>query len=246
MKLYFLLFFLVVLTCSQSKNEPSVKNSKKNELIIEDLDALKENNFKELILVLKNPKEISDIKEILIENNLTISNLIANKKTYKAAIISVPSDNFDFWNNKLKKTNLFSTITLNTEAVLNSVKNLAENTLINVIKTSCFGDCPVFEVTFFKNGEVQFFGKEFVLVEGATTFTLEKSELKKLNDMFEKTMFKDFEDAKETDAVKDFSDTFITYNDEQIKIILWRNIPDEIAYAYDYIEELLLKEKLIE
>ena len=44
----------------------------------------------------------------------------------------------------------------------------------------------------------------------------------------------------------DYPSTFITHNDKQIEIKLWKNVPDELAFAYEAIEDVLFEQKLLE
>ncbi|QOD61185.1 hypothetical protein H9I45_01700 [Polaribacter haliotis] len=248
MKIYPILIFLIMLGCNQSKKVEVKKTEEKPSITKEVEDVKVENKilYNELLVVLKNPEDFTKINNELISNDLSIEKIIANSKTYKAVTIKVPADKTSFWVDSLSKTDNFSTVEVNTEDALEKVNYFSKKRLVSVLKTPCFGDYPVFEVTFFNDGNVTFFGKEYTLVEGFYKFKLKENQYKELSNLFEKTAFKDFENAKDTEELQDFSNTFITYNDEKIKVKVWINIPDEIAFAYDYIEGILIDEKLIE
>ncbi|QTE23478.1 DUF6438 domain-containing protein [Polaribacter cellanae] len=245
MKIYFILIFLLMFGCNQSKKN-EVKKTREKPSIIKDVKVENEILYKDILVVLKNPENLVKIKHDLKSNNLSINQVVVDNKTYKAVIIKVPADKTSFWIENLKKTNHFSSVEKNTKEALHKVNYFSKNRLVSVLKTPCFGDCPVFEVTFFKDGNVVFLGKEYTLVKGIYKFKLKEQQLKELSNLFEKTAFKDFENAKDSEELQDYSNTFITYNDDKIKVKVWINISDEIAFAYDYIEGILIDENLIE
>ncbi|QXP72420.1 hypothetical protein H0I31_01580 [Tenacibaculum sp. AHE15PA] len=123
---------------------------------------------------------------------------------------------------------------------------IKENNLVNIRKTPCFGDCAVYNVTIDKKGNVTFNGIEYVLEKGIHTFKLSDKDFKKLNDMFTTNGFNSFKTVYDNTKISDLPSTFITHNNKQIKIRLWKDIPDELINIHEYIEELLLDKNLIE
>ncbi len=121
-----------------------------------------------------------------------------------------------------------------------------QKTLVNIRKTPCFGDCAVYNVTIDKKGNVTFKGVEYVLEKGIHSFKLSDKEFKKLNDMFKTNSFDSFKTVYDNTNISDLPSTFITHNNKQIKIRLWKDIPDELINIHEYIEELLLNKNLIE
>ncbi|QTD38132.1 hypothetical protein JL193_02160 [Polaribacter batillariae] len=248
MKIYSILIFLFILSCHQAKSVKEKNNEQKPSVgkEVEAVKLKKEILYTNLLVVLKNPEDFNKIKTELKNSNLSIDKIIANNKTYKAVTVKVPADKTSFWIDNFTKTGNFSSVEINTETALKKVNYFSKKRLVSVVKTPCFGDCPVFEVTFFKDGNVYFWGKEYTLVKGFYKFKLKEPLLKKLNNLLKKTTFKNFESAKNSEKLKDYSNTFITYNDEKLMVKVWIDIPDEIAIAYDYIEGILIEKKLIE
>jgi len=56
----------------------------------------------------------------------------------------------------------------------------ARSPWINLIRTDCFGPCPVFAVRVFADGRVEYKGKRFVMRRGVATRQLASAELTKL------------------------------------------------------------------
>lgn len=90
---------------------------------------------------------------------------------------------------------------------------LIENENINTItleKTSCFGNCPVFMIKVFQNGEVQLVGKENLPYIGSYCAHLDKSRLDSLFDAFNSHGFFDFKDSY-TSNYRDLPTSFVTF-----------------------------------
>ncbi len=152
--------------------------------------------------------------------------------------------------------------TVNTEEIDSSIKKEIETVPIKVIpkipkkdtrnifislkKTACSGDCPVYEATVFKDGMVIYKGIKSVLVKGKQEFKLTDEAFEKLKQMFAKTSFKNYNKTYANPKDTDFSSIFITHKNKQVEIKLWKNVPKELAFAYEYLEGLLLEKKLFE
>ena len=121
-----------------------------------------------------------------------------------------------------------------------------ENTLVNIRKTPCFGDCAVYSVAIDKSGYVTFKGDEYVLKKGTHEFKLSDEEFKKLNDMFDSSDFSKFKTVYDNTKISDLPSTFIIHNNKQVKIRLWKDIPDELINIHEFIEGILLDKNLIE
>lgn len=254
MKQFLLLFFLIALSCNQPKKEQKeTKTIQKKETIIEDKVIKEEVKEKakviiqqEVIVVLKNPKDIIDAKAYIENSSLIWDHLAIDKNTLKAAIIKVPIDKKDFWIERLKFSNVFSSIEINSTDALTSIKNIAENTFVKISKTHCSGDCPVYDVTLFNDGKIIFKGIENVAILEEREFSISEEKMKAIKNKFEKTSFKDYSDSYVDKNFMDYPSTYITHNDKQIEIKLWKNVPDELAFAYEAIEDILFEQKLLE
>ncbi len=248
MKYFLLSFLLLAINCNQSnKKTEKIKTKESEETIttkekIETVEKMQE----ELIIVIKDANNVEDAKALIVNSGLTWDKMAFNTDVLKVASIKVPIDKKDFWIQRLQESNVFSLVEIKTENALENIKYIAENTFVKLRKTHCSGDCPVYDVVFFKDGKVIFNGIENVLIKGKQEFTITKKQHKKMLEMFGKTSFKDYNNTFISKSLADFPSTYITHQNKQIEIKLWRNIPDELAFAHEYLEEILLEKKLIE
>ena len=262
MKYLFFSFFIIALSCNQSKKETTEIKKTENKETIKEEKAIEEKIEKEvveqkivkpivkthenLIITLKNPQNIVDAKALIENSSLIWDDLIINKNTVKVASIKVPIDKKDFWISKLKESNVFSSVEKNTKEALIFIKNNIENTFAKIRKTQCSGDCPVYEVTLFKDGKVIFNGIQNVSYIGKKEFTLSEDKMKKIQDKFKKKSFGTYLDTYVDESLMDYPSTFISHNDKQIEIKLWKNVPEELAFAYEALEDILYNNKLLE
>ncbi|WP_288955634.1 DUF6438 domain-containing protein [uncultured Polaribacter sp.] len=253
MKYLFFSFFIIALSCNQQKkettkikkteNKETIKEEKvENEEVIRTIVKTHEN----LIVVLKNPKNVNDAKALIENSSLIWDNLVIDKNSLKVAAIKVPIGKKDFWIERLKSSNIFSTVTHNKQSAINEINYLSENTFAKIRKSQCSGDCPVYELTLFKDGKVTFIGIENVLIKGKHDFTISEVKFKKIQDKFKKTSFGMYLDSYVDKSLVDYPSTFITHNDKQIEIKLWKNVPEELAFAFEALEDILFEKKLIE
>jgi hypothetical protein len=246
MKFLSLFFFVLVLSCSQQqkKTETIIKEDK---VIVEErIKELPKKTHEELVLVIKNPNNLIDAKALIINSGLVWDHLAIDNTTLKAAVIKVPVDKKDFWIERLKTSNIFSTIEKNSATTLKLIKNIAENTFVSVRKTHCSGDCPVYDVILLKDRTIIFNGIEGVLTKGKQEFIISENKMKKLKEMFDKTSFGTYLDSYVDKSIRDYPSTFISHNNKQVEIKLWKNVPDELAFAFEAFEDILLDKKLIE
>jgi hypothetical protein len=254
MKYFLLLSLLITLSCKQQitvvKKKENIKTEitgKEEIVIIEKVkEKTIENKQEELIAVLKNPKNVTDAKALIENSSLIWEELVIDNIALKAALIKVPIDKKEFWIERLKKSNVFSSIEIKTKETIASINYIAENTFLKIRKTHCSGDCAVYDVQLFKDGKVIFYGIENVLVKGKKEFVISETKMKKLKQMFSKTSFGTYFDSYTDKSIMDFPSTFITHNNKQIEIKLWKNVPLELALAYESFEDLLFEQKLIE
>ncbi|KGL63709.1 DUF6438 domain-containing protein [Polaribacter sp. Hel1_85] len=255
MKYLLLTFFVIALSCNQqSKEKKNTETTKTKKIITEKKENIKEEiteksivkTKEDLIVVLKNSKNVTDAKALIENSSLIWQELVIDENSLKAAIIKVPIDKKDFWLKRLKESNTFSSVEFHTKESVASIKYISENTFVKVRKTHCSGDCAVYDVILFKDGKVAFNGIENVLVKGTQEFNISEAKMKKIKGMFEKTSFGTYLDSYVDRSIMDFPSTFITHNNKQIEIKLWRNVPLELALAYEAFEDILYEKKLIE
>lgn len=246
---YFLALFLII---SFGCNQPKQKNEKRieeKEVINEEVKIEKlisEKIYEKLFIVLKNPKNIKDSKALIVNSGLIWEELAIDDTNLKAAFIKVPFDKTDFWIERLKTSNTFSSVEINSEKAIEKAKYIAENTFVKIRKTHCSGDCPVFDITFFKDGKVIFNGIENVPIKGIKEFTLTENQLKKATDLFSNTSFNTYSSVLIDKTIADYPSTFITHKNKEIEIKLWKNVAEELIIAFEYLDGILLENKLIE
>lgn len=252
MKFFLVSFILLAIGC----NQPAIKNKKKilpkievtKPITKEEVKVKKETKIplKEILVTINDLNEIKDAKKLVENNGLIWNKALINTDVLKVASIKIPIDKIDFWTRKLKENNIFSSVQTYSNIALENIKLIAKSTLVKVKKNKCSGDCPVYDVVFFKDRNVIFNGVENVLVKGKKRFTITEKQYKKLLEMFSKTSFKNYNKGFISKSLVDFPSTYITHQNKQIEIKLWKDVPDELAYAYEYLEEILLEKKLIE
>jgi len=250
MKYIPLLLFLLITSCESGK-----KTIKKKETILEvptkiikkievetpiiEVQKTKE----EILLILKDPKKIEETKTLLSDNGFTFKELLFDKNTLKIALVEIPIETQDVSIQKLRNSNVFSLIEINnTETLEKNIKQF-NNTLIQFSKTPCSGDCPTFQITIDKQGNVNYNGIESVLVKGKVEFQLTEKQLQKLQNKLSKTTFDTYNDIYDTEMV-DLPNTFVTYNDTEVLIKIWKDVPDELIFVTEYLEDLLLAKNL--
>ncbi|PWG04763.1 hypothetical protein DIS07_09820 [Polaribacter aquimarinus] len=84
------------------------------------------------------------------------------------------------------------------------------------------------------------------MIKGKHDFTISEVKFKKIQDKFKKTSFGMYLDSYVDKSLVDYPSTFITHNDKQIEIKLWKNVPEELAFAFEALEDILFEKKLIE
>ena len=176
-------------------------------------------------------------------SGLTWNNLIFDQKDLKIALITVPKDKVDFWIQRLEESGSFKSVEKNKTVSLNNIKEEYENRLLSMRKTPCFGDCPVYELSIDKDGNVTYNGIQYVNEKGKHEFKLSDEQFNKLTKMLNEGDFDSFKDIYDNERITDLPSTFITYKGKQIKIRLWNDIPDALINVHEYIEGILLDKK---
>ncbi|CAM1339665.1 DUF6438 domain-containing protein [Tenacibaculum aestuarii] len=246
---YLLYSFLVLgISCSIPKKSSETKLAEptEKEITIEEEVTKPTISQNELIVVLKNAKSIDDVKSLIKNSGLTWSKMAYETDASKISIIEVPEGKREFWINKLQESGEFRLIDANTEEKLTNIISEEKNNLLRIIKTPCFGDCPVYSVSIDKEGNVVYNGMEYVLVKGIQKFTLSKEQLQELNDKLTKKDFASFKDVYSNPKIPDLSSTYIVHDGKQVLIRLWKDIPDELIDVHEYIDGILLEKKFFE
>lgn len=241
MKYFFLSFIFLAINCDQPNKKVEKENSKINEQNIEIIKTQEE-----FIVVIKDIINLEDAKSLVVNSGLIWDKMALDTENTKAVYLKVPFDKKDFWLKRLQESNVFSSVEIKSDSTLEHIKYNIENTFVKLRKTHCSGVCPVYDVVFYKNGKVVFNGIDNVLFKGKQEFTITKKQQDNLIKMFSKTSFKNYKNALITKSIADFPSTYITHQNKQIEIKLWKNVPDELAFAYQSLEDILLDKKLID
>ncbi|CAM1333735.1 DUF6438 domain-containing protein [Tenacibaculum aestuariivivum] len=199
----------------------------------------------QLIVIFKDPKNIENAKTLLKNSGLTFSKMAYDKPFSKIGIVTVPKKKSTFWLNRLQQTNAFKLVAINTDNTLTKLIEKEDKTLISIRKTPCFGTCAVYEIIIDKEGNMFYNGIQFVQKKGNYKLKLSDKQFKKLNEMFSEKDFNNFKEVYENPRISDLPTTFITYKGKQVKIRLWKNIPNELITIHEYIESILVVNNLL-
>jgi hypothetical protein len=106
-------------------------------------------------------------------------------------------------------------------------------------RTACFGFCPVYEVTVYGDGEVQYIGKDFVEVEGEQTSQISEEQVRVLVQAFYDAGFFEMEDRYE-DNVTDLpsTTTTITIDGETKSVYNYYGAPESLIELEQTIDRI--------
>lgn len=125
----------------------------------------------------------------------------------------------------------------------NDNKTIEDSTLISLEKTACFGKCPVFKITIYKNGLAIYDGQINVEKKGRFEKKIPNEEIKQLIKSFEESHFFDFKD-KYTADMTDLPSTYLTFNNKgkSKKIIDYYDAPDKLKELEAMVENIANKD----
>lgn len=229
MKYVTLTFLSLILSC---KSTQKIEDSK-------TIQAAKD----ELIVVLKNPNKVDDAKDLIRNSGLKWDKLLFDQKDLKIALIKVPADKRSFWLKRLQQSDEFSSVELNEQGNFIDMKSKTEKILVKIRKTACFGRCPVYEFTIFKDGTAKFDGLQYVNKTGKHSFKLSKEEFNKLHSLLNKTTFSEYQDSYNNPRITDLPSVYVTSQGKQIQIRIWKNVPEELKSLEKFIEQIVKDHK---
>ena len=253
MKYLLLSIFLIAIGCnspkktvknrSETKVETTVKETK-NEKPVETPPKKATEN--ELIIVLKSAKDVANAKAYVTNSGLTWEKMLFAQGDTQIAMIKVPAEKRDFWLKRLQESGEFKSVELNGIATIQNIKSEINNTLVSFRKTPCYGHCAVFSIRVDKDGKLFYNGIKYVLVEGKREFQLTNKEFNTLKEMLGKTTFSSYKNIYNNPRIMDLPSSYITHNNKQIQIRLWKNVPRELSSLTEYIEDLVYNRKYYE
>jgi len=247
MKYIYLSIFLLALSCGGLKKENKTNTttpvSTVKETVIEAKKETPKITYDKLLVVLKNPNALSDVKALVKNSGLQWSATAFENETTKIGVVQVPSDKKDFWIDRLQKSGEFKTVTNNNKATLDALIKKATSTYFSIRKTECFGDCPVYEVSIDEKGNVVYNGLKYVNEVGERKFALTEKELKKFKEALAKSDFSTYEKVYDNPELMDLPSTYITFDGKQTQIRLWKDIPKDLINVHEFVDGLLYNKK---
>ncbi|HEC43179.1 hypothetical protein LCGC14_2877740 [marine sediment metagenome] len=126
-----------------------------------------------------------------------------------------------------------------------SSKFTADKLLIEMEKTSCYGQCPVYTVKIDGDGNGLFKGVENTDYVGLFTFRISTDELSRLISSFEEVGFYDLEDRYYKN-VTDLPTVYLTYRKEgkEKRIMDYYGAPQALKSLEKKIQSLVLSKKM--
>lgn len=246
MKYLYLSILLLALTCDGPKSDSQAKEVIKETSVTEAEKQMPKIEDEKLLVVLKNPNNLEDVKALIKNSGLTWDAMVFENKTNKIGIVKVPGDKKEFWLNSLKNSGEFKSVDINKKETLDALIKKAKTAFFTFRKTECFGDCPVYDVIIDAEGNVTYKGLKYVTEIGERKFTLTEEEFTTLKEKLGSNNFSEYKKVYDDPNLMDLPSTFITHKDEQVQIRLWKEIPKDLINVHEYVQGLLLDKKFFE
>ncbi len=254
MKYLLIPILALVVSCDAFKKKTSkdevFTHEETPEVVVEKKETIipseKETKDNAILVVLKNPKAVDSVKAILAKNALIWDKVAYENGGSSIAVVQVPEGKKDFWIAQLENEDAFNSVQPYNEETLKESIAAENNKLVSFRKTECFGDCPVYDFIINKDGGATFSGKEYVKVTGTEKFQLTDTELQKLNGYLANEALQNLQEVYDDPNVVDLGSTYLIFNNQQVQIRLWKDIPDSLIDVHEYVQGLLLSRKLIE
>jgi hypothetical protein len=129
------------------------------------------------------------------------------------------------------------------------------NVVITLERTACFGRCPVYSLTIFGNGRVEYYGEEYVEITGTQTAQITQDEVRELVDVFYRIKYFNLHDEYRfefsihgvwisvTDQPTEI--TSITINGFRKQVLDYYAAPEKLKDLEDKIDEIAGTERWI-
>ncbi len=120
-----------------------------------------------------------------------------------------------------------------------------EKLIIEMEKTACYGQCPVYTVKIDESGSGLFIGIENTKRLGLFSFHLRQEEMEELLSSFEKIRFFELED-RYFDYVTDLPTTYLTYRSggREKKVMDYHGAPEELKDLERQIADMVLSRRM--
>ncbi|MFC1946547.1 DUF6438 domain-containing protein [Chloroflexota bacterium] len=128
--------------------------------------------------------------------------------------------------------------------------NNLDEVIITLERTACYGFCPVYTITIFGNGTVQYEGKEHVQTMGNQETEISEDKIRQIVEEFEKIDYFSLNDEYTERTITDAPSaiTSITMNMETKTIKHYHgdfSAPEELTELEDKIDEIVNSEQWI-
>ena len=111
--------------------------------------------------------------------------------------------------------------------------------IISIKRTACYGQCPVYSIKIFSNGNAIYNGQQFVKENGVVNFSVKKREIDSiLNKADEIKFFKMKE--KYTAPITDLPSCFVIIKGKKVED--YYNSPNELKELQQMIDDVFFKE----
>ena len=119
-------------------------------------------------------------------------------------------------------------------------KEIPANAIARIQRTPCFGRCPIYTITVYEDGGVEYFGKKFAAREGLWGSLLSPGQVKKLMDFANEIGYFEMENVYDQQSVTDVPSTITSLrNEEGLKTVVDRfNAPEELIRFEKFFDSL--------
>lgn len=119
-------------------------------------------------------------------------------------------------------------------------KEFPINAVARIQRTACFGRCPIYTLTLFEDGRVEYFGKKFTPREGRFEGKVTPEVYEKLLNYSQEMGYLDMENVYDKQAITDLPSTITSLRTpEELKTVVNRfDAPEELRRFEQFFDEL--------
>lgn len=119
-------------------------------------------------------------------------------------------------------------------------KEIPSNAVARIQRTNCFGRCPVYTMTVFEGGRVEYFGKRFTPREGRYEAQADEKTIEQLLAKAAEINFFGFNNTYDKEGITDLPSTLTTIrNEEGLKTVVNRfDAPENLISFEKYFDTL--------
>jgi len=119
-------------------------------------------------------------------------------------------------------------------------EEMPESAIARIQRTPCFGRCPIYTLTVFEDGRVEYFGKKFAAREGRFEGEAPPESIKNLMKFADEIGYFDMDDVYDEEGITDLPSTITSLRGENgLKIVVHRfEGPEELRRFEKYFDSL--------